>query len=205
MKIGIITALLCILYLISAVYCNAGTDQSIKDNSTPIEGTLPDGGNVSVFDGSRTKTVNLPPGKFKVQHSVTEGLYGVVFITKDGFVPETLIFKSGKATLEPDVISMRKLNDVKKGVITGVVYKQVRGGKLRRHNGIGRFFKDERITLSGLAGTYTVVSDDKGVFMMELPPGEYDIIFSGKKTGRAVIAPGGTVIKNILKGMVLVD
>jgi len=204
MKISLLTALFGIMYALS-VHCScAGGLPAVSGNTSYVKGALADGGDMLVFDGIKMHAFTLPPGGFEIPHTVTEGLYGVVFITKDGFRPETVPFAADGAPVEAGEISLRRMGDTGMGIITGVVYKPVRGGKLRRHNGIGRLFKGERITING-AVTYSAVSDERGVFMMELPVGEYGLVFGNKTAGNVTISQGKTAIRNIRKGTVLAD
>ncbi|MBA3071155.1 MAG: hypothetical protein FP829_03175 [Nitrospirae bacterium] len=188
---------------------------------------------VKVFDGTILKPVTpvrkdglsngvkITEGKFTEAYGITSGYYGVLFFTKTGFYPEAVVFKAGDEAIKIDKVSLKPMKDTKKGILTGVVYKPVMGGKLREHKGILKLFKDEKIIIKktnennppsppfskgGMGGfSGETITDTRGVFMIELPSGEYNVIFNNRDEGKAVIEGGKTLIKNIQKGMALID
>lgn len=182
----------------------AGNTPSDSGDSSYITGTLKTDATISIFDGLHLNGVNRPAGKFRLLNPVTEGLMGVVFITRQGSYPEVISFKAGAAVALGDK-SLDEMCGADIGVLIGVVYKPVTGGKLKPHNGIGLLFKNERIVVSKGTISYQLDTDANGIFMKELPSGEYDIFFNGKNTGRVVIEQGLTTIKNLQKGIRLVD
>jgi len=52
---------------------------------------------------------------------------------------------------------------------------------------------------------YSTTTDKDGVFTILIPPGEYRIVMEGKEVGKISIEASKTIIKNIQKGMVLMD
>ncbi|MBI4655102.1 MAG: hypothetical protein HY752_08975 [Nitrospirae bacterium] len=151
--------------------------------------------------------VKITDGKFAEAYDITPGYYGVLFFTKAGFEPEAVVFKAGDEAIKIAQVSLEPMKDTKKGILTGVVYKPVMGGRLREHKGILKIFKDEKVIIKGEMGGFSgeTITDTRGVFMIELPAGEYNVVFNNKDEGKVVIEGGKTLIKNIQKGMVLVD
>lgn len=160
---------------------------------------------MTIFDGIALRKKTLPPGTFKIPHTITAGLSGVVFFTGDGFSPEAAIFKAGDRHIAMGRISLLKMKDTKKGVVTGVVYKPVTGGKLVEHIGIAALYRDERVSFmkDGVASSF--VTDDRGSYTGELPGGDYTVMPDGSNKRKVIVGPGRTTIINFKKGMVLVD
>ncbi|MBI5408087.1 MAG: hypothetical protein HZA14_01825 [Nitrospirae bacterium] len=170
-----------------------------------IQGSISDNAVITIFDGTALKNVPVSNGKFTEAHGITPGYYGVLFFTKEGSYPETILFKAQDRSMKGDSVSLKSLKDAGKGVLTGVVYKPVTGGKLREHKGIFQTFKGEKIHLVKDSVSRETTTDDKGIFMIELLPGEYEIVFNGRNAGKALIEKGKTTVKNIQKGVVLKD
>ncbi|MBI5742045.1 MAG: hypothetical protein HZA16_15175 [Nitrospirae bacterium] len=160
---------------------------------------------VRVFDGTSLKEIPPPAGKLTEAHGITPGLYGALFFSKKGFYPETVIFRVDDKLAEVDKVFLQPLKDAGMGVLTGVVFKPVTGGKLREHNGIFHTYKGEKIVLIKDDIPLTIATDDAGTFSVELSPGDYDVVFNNENAGRAHITRGETTIINIQKGMVLKD
>ena len=177
----------------------------VKNSPEYIEGKVARDVAVSVFDGRSLKEVAPSGGMFKASHGATTGLYEVVFITKEGFSPETVALKAGESSGKIKLKPLQAMKDREKGILTGVVYKYVAGGKLKAHSGISVLFKGEKVTITKGDASYTAVTDATGVFMIELPAGEYEVALGNKKAGKAAVGQGKTTIKNLQKGITLVD
>ncbi|NOY65377.1 MAG: hypothetical protein GXO97_08295 [Nitrospirae bacterium] len=159
-----------------------------------------------VFDGIELKKI-FPDNdnRLIIHHNVSEGYHGVVFITGEGHFPVVVPFKSTGGVLEIKSIKLQMIKDKRKGILTGVVYTPVVGGKLREHRGIKRLFSDEEVRIFNNKHLYTVKTDKRGVFTILLPEGEYSITSGSKQAGKIRIKSGRTTIKNIQKGLVLID
>jgi len=174
---------------------------SCAGTETKIEGDTA----VRLFDGTSLKVIPLPADKLTEAHGITPGHYGVIFFSKNGFYPRAEIFKVHAKPAEIDKVSLKPLKDAGRGVLTGVVYKPVTGGKLREHKGIFQTFKGEKIILISGNISLDVTTDEMGIFSSELLPGDYDVVFKNENAGMAHITRGETTIMNIQKGMVLKD
>ena len=183
-------------------YSCAGNVMSVKSTPESIEGTVADGVEVSIFNGHAMKTVTPSAGRFRTPHQATAGLYEVLFFTKNNYRPKVVVIKAGEKKKTFKVESLKKLADPKKGALAGVVYKPVSGGKLVEHSGIAQVFKGEKIVITGKESPFSVMTDERGFFLSELPAGEYDITLGGRAE-KVNIEPGKTVIRNIQKGIVL--
>ncbi|MBI5056174.1 MAG: hypothetical protein HZB61_06130 [Nitrospirae bacterium] len=192
-----------VLLLLINTSC-AGTEILVEITPADIRGRIVNHTEISLFDGTALKTIPAND-KFAEAHGVTSGQYGALFFTKHGYYPEAIIFRAQEKSVKVDKVSLSPLKDAGKGILTGVVYKPVTGGKLKEHKGIFQTFKGERITLIKDKWSPEITTDDEGIFMIELPPGDYDIVFNNENIGRVNIAKGRTTIKNIQKGLVLRD
>lgn len=200
--------LICLLLLLSLNTSCASADISLEITPPLVKGNTPNDTEVSIFDGITLKPIKISNGRFREEHTITSGYYGVLFFTRQGFYPEILVFKVKDEPIRINKISLKPLKEPQKGILTGVIYKPVRGGKLREHKGIFQTFKNEKINLikdDKEKVSYDVATDDNGIFMIELIPGEYSVVFNNREAGKVHIERGKTTIKNIQKGAVLID
>lgn len=183
----------------------AGKEISVEINRDDIQGNINNHAEVTMFDGAGLKAMPVSKNKFSVPHGITLNYSGVLYFTRQGYYPETIIFKAQDKTVTIDNVSLLPLKDSAKGVLTGVVYKPVTGGKLKEHKGIARMYKGEKLSIVKDDLLQKVITVDNGVFMIELLPGEYDIVFNEKIVHRVLIEKGRTTLENIQKGIILVD
>ncbi|MBI4685483.1 MAG: hypothetical protein HY755_09820 [Nitrospirae bacterium] len=193
-----------VLILILNPSC-ATTIDTFESNSLYIEGKVSNDIEVSFFDGSLLKPVRISDGRFRLAHDLSSGYYGVVFLTKKGFYPEAFLFKAEEKPAEMKVMPLQKIKDETKGVLTGVLYKSATGGKIKEHNGIVQVFTNEPVTFLKDFFPYTVVTDENGIFKVHLSAGEYSIMMSGREIEKVTIEAGRTSIKNIRRGLRLID
>ena len=193
-----------VLFLFLNTSC-AGKEISIKIDRDDIQGIINNHAEVTVFDGAGLKAVPVSGNKFDGPHGITLNYSGVLYFTRQGYYPETVVFKAQDKPVIIDDVTLVPLRDPMKGLLTGVVYKPVTGGKFKEHNGIARTFKGEKIRIVEDDSPQEVITDDNGVFMIELLPGEYDIFFSNMNVGKALVEINKTTIRNIQKGVVLID
>lgn len=159
-----------------------------------------------VFDGSSLQKVTPVQGRITVEEGITEGNYGVVFSTKEGYAPLVEVFKAAERPYETKTKEFTELTDTRKGMLTGVVYKAVSGGKLRPRRGIVTLYPDLPLRIVGKDRVYTEPTDAKGVYRLLLPAGEYTVAFeTGGPVATVVVEPGKTVIHPIRRGAMLVD
>jgi hypothetical protein len=205
----IIYAMPIIIFLVTILFLNpacAGVYIKLDVGSEHIKGDISDSEvDVRVFDGVELRSIQVKGKSFIEAQNVTDGYYGVVFFTKDGFYPKAEIFKVSENPVRINVTPLNKLGDKDIGVITGVVYKTITGGKLRRHRGIVRFYGNEVIEIIKGVIAHSVKADGNGLFMAVLPEGEYTLKIGGREMDSVVVEAGRTSIKNIQKGMVMID
>lgn len=115
---------------------------------------------------------------------------------RDGFIPRTE--KLGSAAE-----NIGRLPS-KVGAVAGICYLQASGGKLADKSGIAPY-ADEQITIkSTREGVFVTRTDDNGLFIETLYPGEYN--FSCRGAGAsAVITEGKTTLVRIRGGKRMVD
>jgi len=195
---------LSILFLFANISCTS-VSAVLKGEPLYILGSAEDAEDIFLFDGHESKGFVLSDGEFRIPHSVSKRYYGVIFITRDGFYPESIIFRSEEKPLIIGKIHLKKLDEPEKGILTGVVYTPVTGGKIVEHIGISRLHGNININIVKDPIKYTVKTDARGVFMISLPEGEYNIGLDGQDTAVTIISPGKTTIKNMQKGLVLID
>lgn len=196
----------CFFSLLILISLSCANNASTGQNSPYyIEGTAAHNMDINIFNGLAMRKIKLSEGRFRYTHSTTDGLYGAVFFTKNKCYPLAVTFRVADESVSVKNVSLEELKDEKMGILTGVVYKPVTGGRLKEQSGISTLFADEKIDIKTGDASYYVNTGNDGAFTIELPRGEYSIIFNSKEAGKVVIEPGKTVIKNIQKGMVMMD
>lgn len=193
------------MFLLLDVSC-AGADIKIKVSAERIEGRVFNHCvKVSIFDGSELKAVEVTNGKFSTVHGITSGNYGVVFFMREEFYPKAVLFKAVDEPLVLDVAFLQRIEGKEQGILTGVVYSSIAGGKIRENKGIVRIFKNERIDIKKDSDSYSITTDENGLFMIPLTKGKYAIMVGGKDAGEIVVEAGRATIRNLQKGFVLMD
>ena len=196
----------CIFFLLLPLTNScAGVAMTIQNAPAYIEGTAAGDIDIYLFNGHSITSVKISAGKFRTNHTATKGLYEVVFFTKRNFYPKAVTLKAPERPQDIKIGPLKKMKNRRRGILTGVVYKPVSGGKVSEHTGISTVYKGEKVHIAGNGVSCSAITDESGVFTIELPEGEYDIILGAGKAGKATIEKGKTTIKNVQKGMVLVD
>jgi len=115
---------------------------------------------------------------------------------RDGFMPRG----EKPGVQESDLGSLPP----KSGAIAGICYIQTSGGKLVDQSGYS-LLKDEQITIKSTRdGIFVARTDEQGIFIEPLYPGEYE--FSCRGAGRtAVIKEGKTALVQIRGGKRMAD
>lgn len=176
----------------------------IKDtHDTPVSDA-----EIGIFDGFTIRQIMSDNnGAYSISKlPVSEGLYAVLFVTRDGFAPSIINVKSGGQDIGEYPVTMRRAESGKNGYIAGVVYQPVRGGKIRYQSGINRFGQGRRVWLErdGIAAESTTNKD--GQFIFDVPAGRYVLRAEGSGEKQVVEAEAGkTVIRNMRSGIVLID
>ncbi|RJR16491.1 MAG: hypothetical protein C4581_09710 [Nitrospiraceae bacterium] len=193
-----------ILILLLNTACT-GKEKSVEINREDIRGKVSNHVEAAVFDGTDLKTISVSGNRSSVPHGITLNYSGVLYCTRQGYYPQTIIFKAMEESFMMDSVSLKPLINSEVGVLTGVVYKPVTGGKLEGHRGIARLFGNEKVSIVNDDTAREVITDDYGVFMIGLLPGKYDIVFNNKKVSMVLIEKSRTTIRNIQKGVMLID
>lgn len=196
----------CFFSLLILINLSCANNAATGQNSPYyIEGAAAHDMDINIFNGIAVRKIKLSEGRFRYTHSTTDGLYGAAFFTKNNYYPLTVVFKVADESVSVRTVSLAQLKDEKNGILTGVVYKPVLGGRMKEQTGISVMYGNEKIEIKNGDVLYPVNTAEDGAFAIELPQGEYSVIFNSKELGKVIIEPGKTVIKNIQKGMVLMD
>jgi tetratricopeptide (TPR) repeat protein len=156
---------------------------------------------VTVFNGFGSVSASTgPDGSYTLPvYRSTGGTYLVLIATKEGYTPrvETVaITESGKCSAEE--IELGPLEDANCGVLTGVCYKTIQGGKLRPAFGINSFVPNVDIVLAAGESRFSAKSNNNGVFMITLPPGTYRLLEpSGRESEEIKVKAGHTSVFHI--------
>jgi len=193
-----------ILVLLLNTAC-AGREISVEIMQDVVHGAISNNAEVDLFDGTDLKTISVSGSMFSSPHGITLNYSGVLYCTMNGHYPGIIVFKSLEGPIMKNSVSFRPLKHPGEGVLTGVVYKPVSGGKLIEHRGIVRLFTNEKVRIVNDDTAREVITDDNGVYMIGLLPGKYDIVFNNKKLSMVVIEKSRTTIRNIQKGVMLID
>lgn len=162
---------------------------------------------VYIFDGFKLSLINRVGEFIKEKVPVTKGNYFVLFFLKDGYIPEIKVLKAKNGNINLGEIRLGKKMDDNMGILTGVVYKPVYGGKVSLRKGIFKLIDNFKIKLVSDNGeSYLIKSENNGVFSIPLLAGKYKILTDNdQKVFDVLIKEGKTTIKNIQKGLRLLD
>ncbi|MCC6346686.1 MAG: carboxypeptidase regulatory-like domain-containing protein [Nitrospirales bacterium] len=158
-----------------------------------------------LFDGISLQKITPVQGRISAAGGITEGNYGVLFFTKEGFYPSADVFRATERPYETEIRELIRLPYSRRGALVGVVYKAVSGGKLRPRRGIVSLYAGEVVRIDGRDRAYSVMTDAQGVYRIHLPPGEYVVSQRPGPIADVVIEPGKTTIHSIQRGAMLVD
>jgi len=162
---------------------------------------------IFVFDGFKLNPIIRDTELIREKIPVTEGNYFVLFFLKDGYIPEIKVLKAGKENINLGKIRPEKKMDKNMGILAGVVYKPIHGGKVSFRKGIFKLIdKIEIKVVSEKVESYLIRSNDKGIFTVSLIPGKYKVsIGDDKEKIDVIITKAKTTIQNLQKGVMLVD
>lgn len=204
-KAGFVAVVLILLLVFLVLGCRFLDPGRPSTSVSFFDVKLGSGVSLYIFDGIRLVSAGTGEARIIRRIPVTEGNYFVLFFVRRGFVPQVRIFRAGGGNISVGRVSLESIDSGDAGYLAGVVYMPVHGGKIRPHSGILRLFKGVKITIKSETGDErTVVSDERGVFMLMLRPGRY--VARAESGGRAAhfsIEVGETAIVNVQKGAVL--
>lgn len=162
---------------------------------------------VYIFDGFNLSLINRIGDFIQEKVPVTQGNYFALFFIKDGYFPEVKVLKADKENINLGKIRIEKKMYENMGILTGVIYKPVHGGKISFKKGIFKLIDKIKIKMLSKKGeSYLIMPNDKGIFCESLKPGEYVITIGDEKEKiDVVIRKTKTAIQNIQKGIMLID
>jgi hypothetical protein len=132
-----------------------------------------------------------------------------VFFIKDGYFPSVhnLRLVSEEKYIIPQV-TLLPIKELSKGILVGVCYKSISGGKLKPRFGISSYLPKQtiKITDTGNGIRQEVTSDKNGIYMIILPPGRYQLFIpQGYEIKDVEIKPGKVTVQNISGGSIMID
>jgi hypothetical protein len=173
---------------------------------------------IKVFNGfEQSETKSGPDGRFSIPlFSSSPGTKLSLFAIREGYKPTVVVMGfDGRPEIQIKKIILETLCDKDTGVLTGVIFVPVSGGKLRPHHGISRFsrqaIKISKVTARQVTGggkevedEITVSSDETGIYTAFLSSGSY-VLNCGKKERFFKIEKGEITIINLSHGKIFVD
>jgi len=162
---------------------------------------------VYIFDGFDLSLINRVGDFIKEKVPVTKGNYFALFFIKDGYIPEVKVLKADKENINLGKIKVEKKMYENMGIITGVIYKPIHGGRISFNKGIFKLIdKIEIKMLSEKGESYLIMTNDKGIFCESFKPGKYVVTIGDEKEKiDVVIRKTKTTIQNIQKEIMLID
>lgn len=199
-----------------AKYANENYREIASHQVATISGTVSlsgekdsSGVTIKVFNGfEESETMTLQNGKYSMPlFSSTPGTMFSLFAYKQGYNP-TIINKKFERSSEIEIekINLKKIPDKDVGIVAGVVFTPISGGKIKPHHGIARYLKEYKIEFSKLSikalnEIFSTLSNDSGIYIISLAPGLY--LFNNEKEIR--VNKKEVRIFNIGKANILVD
>lgn len=170
---------------------------------------------VKVFNGfEESEATTLQNGEYSIPlFSSTPGTMFSLFVYKQGYNPIIINKKfEGASKIVIEKIQLKKFPNESMGIVAGVVFTSISGGKIKPHHGIARFVEKYEIKIKRLSETknenktYVMSSDENGSYLTLLPPGLY-LINNGKneREFKIDIRKEEVIIINISIGETLID
>lgn len=162
---------------------------------------------VYTFDGFDVSLINNSSKFIRERNKVTNNNYFAFYFLKEGYVPVVKVIKIGNNNINLGKIKFEGKIPPNKGILTGVIYKSIHGGKISFKKGIYKLIDTSEIKAIDENGiSHLIKSNCKGIFKTTLNPGKYLIMISGEKSVISVIIKNNnTTIQNIQKGAMLID
>ncbi len=160
---------------------------------------------IEIFNGVDSKEINAKKSPHISDHGITKGFFGIIFYSKNGYHPESNLFKSMGGPVEIKIISLQKIEKFETGILTGAVFNSVSGGKVVEYSGISKIYRNEHIEITNDNVSFSAITDKDGVYRIALPRGAYRVSTKNTEMKNVTIETGKTSILNILKNITLVD
>lgn len=162
---------------------------------------------ISIFNGfSLYSTSTKKDGSYCIPlYKSTEGTYISVFASKTGYMPQVSNIPV-KQHIGVPKMTLKTISNPNLGVLVGVCYKSISGGKIRFHYGIDSYDMNLEIHIKAKGSERNVKCDGNGIYMLVLPKGSYTIA-----TGRSytvddiIVEKGKTTIQNLFSGGTMID
>lgn len=159
------------------------------------------------FEESRTET-DLSGSYELPLYASTPGTRYCLFVYREGYEPEIILksFDGSGAIGQGDVVLAPANPEASgDGMVMGIVYSAVRGGKVISVHGI-RGTKQQAITLMEESGEnrITITSDENGFYRKRLSPGAYLLRTSGIEK-KVSVKSGHFYINNFASGTYRID
>lgn len=172
------------------------------------EGLEIKGVRVNLFDGfSFLTTESREGGKFEISFPLIPPSYPiVVFFSKEGYLPQIKVLGRGDQGQLSPLEMLKPLKDPNQGVLTGVCYQAIRGGKLQEKYGISKLLKGVKIKIKGEEKEEEQLSGAEGSYLFLLKEGSYKLSWEGSKEAFSIkVIQNKTTIHNLLLRMTLID
>lgn len=162
-----------------------------------------------IFNGfSTSSNITSVDGSFEAPiFESSGGTFISVFALKDGYLPQVKnISIPNQYELSMDTLTLLPMQTQKKGVLVGVCFRTIRGGKLTSRQGINSFRSECKISLKSAKELLTTQSNSEGVFLVSLTRGDYELTVTDFNIKEFVtISAGHTTIQNINLGEIKID
>ncbi len=113
-----------ILLFISIIFitnsCSAMSSHPNPPGSSAVENI-----EINLFDGTEFRETIKKDKESRLEHNITKRLYGLFFITKTGFHPEYILFRSTEEPIELNTVPLDRIKDPASGILTGIVFSSV--------------------------------------------------------------------------------
>jgi hypothetical protein len=156
---------------------------------------------VTAFNGfgSASATTDATGAYTLPVYRSTTGTFLVLVATEEDYAPqvETVTMSEiGRCVAED--IELAPLEDINSGVLVGVCYKTIQGGKLRPVYGISSFVPGVDVVLTNGENRLSTKSNDWGLFIIALRPGTYTLLEpSGHENQEIKVKAGHTSVFHI--------
>lgn len=172
-----------------AKYARENYNEIISKQVAVISGTVSlednkdsSGVTIKVFNGyEESETESMQNGEYSIPlFSSTPGTMFSLFAYKRGYNPAIINKRfDGTSDITIRELQLKRSSDENAGIIAGVVFTVIGGGKITPHHGIGEFREGYKIKFHKFSENrktgeiFSVTADDNGIYKAFLTPGVY--------------------------------
>lgn len=164
---------------------------------------------ITIFNGFCTSSITTKSdGSYSVPFfKSTNGTFLSVYASKEGYLPQVRnVSVKGEIIHRTNPITLLPMDNPNLGVIIGVCFKTIQGGKLKPRYGLSSYDVGLEIEITGKEKQYNVKCTQQGYYLLLLKPGSYNLVTERGYVAEDIkVKRGETTICNLSSGRIMHD